>query len=61
MSTTTELGVPEIIIDANEVTICGVRVPRPESLAPSQWQAFWERAKDVTYVQRSWGHRREAR
>jgi hypothetical protein len=37
---------PEIIIDRDQVTIEGVVVRRPDSISPSQWLEFWERAVD---------------
>jgi hypothetical protein len=40
---TNTLGVPEIVVTPNDVTVCGVRVERPSSIAPSQWLAFWRR------------------
>lgn len=58
MSTTQEQGVPEVLVYADRVVVCGTTVPRPQEIAPSQWLRYWERATDVTYsnVPR-WGHR----
>jgi hypothetical protein len=35
---------PAIIIDHDQVVVEGVVVRRPDSIAPSQWLEFWERA-----------------
>lgn len=36
-------GVPRIEVSADEVVVCGVRVPRPSGISPGQWYAFWDR------------------
>lgn len=42
MARTDRLGVPEIIAGTHEVTVCGVSIKRPDSIAPSQWLDFWK-------------------
>lgn len=41
MAKTGELGVPSIYVTLSDVTICGTTIPRPASIAPSQWLTFW--------------------
>ncbi len=45
MSTTNQLGVPSVVVDTNYVVVCGVRVDRPSTIAPSQWLAYWSKLK----------------
>ena len=37
---------PQVDVTMNDVTVCGVRIKRPDSIAPSQWLYFWERLQD---------------
>lgn len=37
--------VPKIECTAEYVEVCGVRIPRPEGLAPSHWYNFWREAR----------------
>lgn len=43
MSKTSQLGIPEIVVYKDYVTVCGVRVDRPESISVNQWTTYWER------------------
>ncbi len=36
-------GRPEIIATSQDVSVCGVRVERPEGIAPSQWLGYWRK------------------
>ncbi len=38
-------GWPVVEVTSFDVVICGTRVPRPKSIAPSQWLDFWERVR----------------
>lgn len=37
---------PEIEVDKDYIVVCGSIVPRPSSISPSQWTAYWETAKE---------------